>query len=154
VTKEIVFLAKDQSCIPTELGKIGAMLYDKIDGGPVEVALRSPTQKRNNDQNAKTWPMLQDIVRHKPEWPRPDGTMCKMNTEKYKGMLVSSLFDFELVCNSDMSGIVGFGTSTSKLSKKNFCLLIDFIYAFGASHGVQWSEKAQTIYDTYREAQQ
>lgn len=154
MTNEVTVNVRDEKEVPGALGSIAGTLYKTIAFGSVEVTLKRPDSKRSKDQNAKMWPMLLDIVNQKPEWPKPDGTMCKMTPDKYKGMLCSSLFDFELLCNANMSGMVGFGTSTSKLSKKNFCLLIEFIYAFGANHGVQWSEKAQSVYDEYREAQQ
>ena len=43
------------------------------------------------------------------------------------------------------------GSSTSRMNKAQFSELIELIYNYGAEHGVQWSEKAKSDYEQYRE---
>jgi hypothetical protein len=54
------------------------------------------------------------------------------------------------VPNTESTGFVVVGMSTSKMHKPEFSNLIEFIYAFGASQGVDWSEPALKAYEQYR----
>ena len=150
---EIEFKIEEISDLFTRhMGNITKMVSKGLESGAVYVRLGR--EKRTNEQNAKQWPMLQDICRHLPKWPRADGTMCDMTPEKYKDMLTASLFGTEFCLNANQSGVVAFGVKTSKMNKEIFSQLIEFYYAFGTEKGVQWSEKALEIYDQYKEAKQ
>lgn len=48
--------------------------------------------------------------------------------------------------------LVMLGLSTRSLSKKKFCDLVELIYAYGAEHGVRWSEPPKAAEELWRAA--
>lgn len=114
-----------------------------LKGGPVLLSLGR--QRRTLDQNAKLWPMLQDVARH-VEWYGQ-----RLSKEDWKEMFTASLRKQRAVPGID-GGFVILGTSTRRMNKQEFSELIELIYAFGAEHDVVWSEPAKKVYDENRRA--
>lgn len=89
--------------------------------------------KRSNDQNDKMWAMLTDISRAEP--------MGRKHTpDDWKAILMNA-------CGWECQFIEGLdgrpfpqGFKSSQLSKSQMSLLIEFMFAFGAEHGVTWSD--------------
>lgn len=88
---------------------------------------------RTRDQNDKLWAMLTDLSLAKPE-----GRSC--TPEDWKCLVMNA-------CNHDvifMEGLDGkpfpVGFRSSQLTIGQMSTLIEWIYAYGAEHGVQWSE--------------
>ena len=144
-----VFIIRDSFSVGRILKGVAELIIKGLGAGPVVLKLERET--RTNEQNAKQWPMLQDICRTKPMWPKPDGSMCKMTPTKYKDMLTASLYGTEFCLNADQSGVVCFGLRTSQMNKKTFSELIEFYYSFGAQIGVEWSEPSLKVYEEYKE---
>lgn len=117
--------------------------------GDLEIAVREP--KRSLDQNAKLWPMLQDVA-DQVQWP-VDGVLQLISKEDWKDLLTSGLKQEQRIAQGINGGFVMLGSRTSRMRKKEFSELIEFIYWFGSEKGVRWSEKALSIYEQYREAQ-
>jgi len=94
--------------------------------------IKEPT--RTLEQNAKMWPMLQDIARQV--------CWCEfwMTDEEWKDFFTAILKGQKIVPNMDKSGFIAVGGRTSQMGKKEFIDLIDLMYAFGAEHDVRWSE--------------
>jgi hypothetical protein len=88
---------------------------------------------RTLDQNAKLWPMLEDVSRQ-VEWYGQH-----LTKEEWKDVFSAALKKQKAVPGID-GGFVVCGQSTSKMSKAEFSDLVELIYAFGAQHGVAWSE--------------
>ena len=132
---------------PSELVMAIKWVFDMADkalaGGPVQITLGR--ERRNKDQNSKLWPMLNDISKQ-VNWHD-----LELSSEDWKHMLTASLTKQRAVPGID-GGFVVLGLSTSRMKKPEFCELIELIYAFGAEHGVKWSEKALAIYDEMTEA--
>lgn len=91
---------------------------------------------RSLDQNAKLWPMLQDIAKQ-CNWHG-----MKLKEEEWKDLLSAGLVQSKVVPNMEGNGFVILGQRTSKMTKGQFSALIELLYAFGAEHGVEWSEPA------------
>lgn len=107
--------------------------------GPVQITLGR--QRRSLDQNAKLWPMLTDISR------QVDWYGQKLTPEDWKHVLTAGLKKQRAVPGID-GGFVVLGLSTSRMRKELFSQLIELIYAFGAEHGVEWSDQSnQNLYD-------
>jgi hypothetical protein len=102
---------------------------------------------RTLDQNAKLWPMLKNVseqVNWYGHWLKPD---------EWKDVFSASLkAELKVVPTIQGTGFVVLGLRTSKMSKKKFADLIEFIYAFGAEQNVVWSEKAVASYELLRRA--
>lgn len=106
----------------------------QISAAPADwvVVITEPT--RTIDQNAKLWPMLQDVSRQVEWYGR------RLTTEDWKHVFTASLRKLDVVPNLDGTGFVALGMSTSQMSKREFSALIELIYAFGAEKGVVWSD--------------
>ncbi|MBA3755581.1 MAG: recombination protein NinB [Nitrosomonas sp.] len=97
-------------------------------------------------QNAKMWPMLDDISTQ-VEWYKN-----WLTEEEWKDFFSAIILKQKVVPNMEGSGFIAVGGSTSKMGKKMFSDLIELMYAFGAEHNVKWSEKSKVIFEQYRNA--
>ncbi|MBD8906853.1 recombination protein NinB [Methylorubrum zatmanii] len=91
---------------------------------------------RSLDQNAKLWPMLDDVARQ-VEWYGQ-----RLTSDEWKDVFTASLRKSRVVPGLDAGTFVVLGLHTSKLKKAEFSDLIELIYAFGAERDVVWSEPA------------
>lgn len=146
--RERVFHVKPERVRETMLAVHDAVRRQACQGD-LEIAVREP--KRSLDQNAKLWPMLQDVS-DQVQWP-VDGVMQLLSKEDWKDILTSGLNQEQRIAQGINGGFVMLGSRTSRMRKKEFSELIEFIYWFGSEKGVRWSEKALSIYEQYREAQ-
>lgn len=99
------------------------------------VTLAEPT--RSGEQNARLWASLADVAGQVIWHGR------RLSSEDWKHMFTASLKRLDVVPNLDNTGFVALGMSTSKMTKREFSDLLELIYAFGAEHGVEWSEPVQ-----------
>lgn len=108
-----------------------------IDSAPDRAVLNIREASRTNDQNAKLWAMLSDIARAKP-----DGRV--LSTENWKALFMNAAgFACTFEPSLDGKGVVPLGFKSSRLNKAEFSDLIEAIYAFGAEHGVEWTDPAE-----------
>lgn len=98
-----------------------------------EVVVKPAT--RNSDQNARMWAQLADVSRQ-VVWHGK-----RLTPTDWKHVFSSALKRMEVVPNLDGSGFVALGMSTSVMTKREMADLIDLMSAFGAEHGVEWSEQ-------------
>lgn len=137
--REIFKVVKDEGEIQFALKWAEQMIRKGLAAGPVQLTLGR--QRRSLDQNAKLWPMLTDISRQ-VEWYGET-----LSPEDWKHVLTAGLKKQRAVPGID-GGFVVLGLSTSRMNKELFSQLIELIYAFGAEHGVEWSEAAsQNLYE-------
>lgn len=105
-----------------------------IDRAPVGAVLNVRAATRSSDQNAKLWAMLSDISRAKPQGRCHTPEVWKCLFMQACGHAVQ----FEM-------GLDGrpfpMGFRSSHLSKSQMSDLIEFASAYGAEHGVQWSDE-------------
>jgi hypothetical protein len=105
--------------------KVRAKLHAWIDRAPTGMIVEFREAKRSPDQNRKLWPMLTDISQqlawHGQKYPPED----------WKDFLMHQLRGGRWM-PAEGGGMVPIGFRTSDL--------IEVIYAFGARHGVVWSD--------------
>ena len=101
---------------------------------------------RTADQNAKLWPMLTDISEQVVWFGK------KHSKEDWKDIITGSFRKGEFVPNLEGTGFVVLGMRTSKMGRKEFAQLIEYIYAMGADQGVKWSEKSEGVYQEMKVA--
>ncbi|WP_271270508.1 recombination protein NinB [Aliamphritea hakodatensis] len=111
-----------------------------LTAGPVLLTLGR--EKRTLDQNAKMWAMLADVS-FQVDWYGE-----KLCTESWKNIFTASLFKQKTVPGID-GGFVVLGKPTRNMKKRTFAELIELMYAFGAEHGVHWSERNVTMIQEY-----
>lgn len=92
--------------------------------------------RRTTDQSDKMWAMLTDISHAKP--------MGRHHTpDDWKALAMNA-------CGWECQFVEGLdgrpfpkGFRSSQLTKAQMSMLIEWLYAFGAEHGVEWSEPNQ-----------
>lgn len=85
------------------------------------------------EQQKKMWAMLHDISRAKP-------LGRDLPAESWKFIMMRAL-GYETQFELDLQGRpFPVGMSSKDLGKKGTSDLIEFMYAFGAEHNVQWTE--------------
>ena len=105
-----------------------------IDKAPVDAVVNVREAKRTLDQNAKMWAMLSDISRAKP------GGIC-YTTDEWKSVFMSA-------CGHEVQFLQGVdgkpfpaGFRTSQLTVAQMRELIEYLYWYGAEHGIRWSDE-------------
>jgi hypothetical protein len=79
------------------------------------------------------WALLSDIS-HQVEWHGE-----KMSKKDWKWVFTAAIRRQRMVPGVD-GGMVFLGEPTSGMSKQEMSDLIELVYAFGAEHGVEWSD--------------
>lgn len=123
MTQTIILGSPDQRTIAKRL----------IDAAPFNAVVRISEARRTLDQNAKMHAMLSDISRAMPEGRRHPPEVWKSLAMHACGWEVQ----FEMGLNGQPFPV---GYRSSRLTKAQMSELIEFLYAYGAEHGVVWSE--------------
>ncbi len=114
--------------------------HKAIDAAPDGYVVEIKESTRTLAQNSLMWPLLEDIAAQVP-WHG-----IKLSPDEYKDLLSAGLVKSKVVPNIDGTGFVILGQRTSMMSKQEFSDLCELILAFGAEHGVRWTDAP------YREA--
>ena len=125
-------------------GRITALLCS---GVVLKVDVVEYRNTRSLAMNRKMWACLGDVSKQ-VEWPI-NGRMQLMSTDDWKDVLTASLRTDNRVTQGVDGGFVVLGQRTSKMTIKQMSDLIEVIYAFGARHGVKWSEPVPDEYLEY-----
>lgn len=115
-----------------------------LEAGPVEVVLRRPGKGRSAEQNRRLWAVLSDVSRQVEWYGR------YLPKEAWKDIFTAALERQDVVPGLE-GGFVMIGGRTSKMTKQRFADLLTLIDAFGADHGVKWSDPALAALEEYRE---
>jgi hypothetical protein len=108
------------------------------EGKSVRVRIDEKKATRSLEQNDKMWAVLTDISRQ-VQWA-VDGAMQFVEPEDWKHILSAGLKRHQRVAQGVDGGFVILGQRTSQMSIGEMCELIELAQAFGAEHGVVWSE--------------
>lgn len=113
-----------------------ARAKDLIDQAPHNAVLNIRPEKRTLEQNAKLWAMLSDISRAKPE------DRCH-TTDVWKAIFMNACGHQVQFVNGLDGEVFPIGFRSSNLSKAQMIELIEYIYWYGAQHGVVWSDERE-----------
>lgn len=123
--RRVIFLAG-----PRQREYAQRCINEAPDGYAVQIA--KPT--RTLDQNAKLWPMLEDLQRQVP-------ALKPYTTEDIKLRFLNALgVEMRFLPVLEGEGAFPVGLRSSTLTKEQFSGLIELLYEFGARHDVRWSE--------------
>lgn len=122
--------------------KVFILAHDLARQNAVKAVQEAPTgfsvsiaePKRNLDQNARMWAMLNDIS-EQVQWYGK-----RLSAEDWKHVFSASLRKLEVVPNLDGTGFVALGLSTSRMSVREMRDLIELMFAFGAEREVAWTD--------------
>lgn len=129
-------MASGQTISLTGIGN-RALAHRWIDRAPHGAVLNIREATRTTEQSDKMWAMLSDISRAKPM-----GRTLK--PEGWKALFMDMIDKKpSWEPNLDGTGVVCIGYKSSHLSKAEMSDLIESILAFGAEHGVRWSDEPQ-----------
>lgn len=113
--------------------KTAHMLIDKA---PDRAVVAIKPESRSGAQNDRLWAMLSDISRAKPEGRQHIPEVWKAIFMAACGHAVQ----FEMGLNGQPFPI---GFRSSRLTKAQMSDLQEFVSAYGAEHGVIWSDEAR-----------
>ena len=112
-----------------------ALACEIIRKAPKDAVFRVSAPTRSTGQNAKLWAMLSDISR-----AQPDGRKHPPETWKALAMhACGHAVQFETGLSGEPFPI---GFRSSRLTKEQMSELIEFLYEYGARHGVRWSDES------------
>jgi hypothetical protein len=125
MSKQTFFLVHDQA---RKLAQEAIRLAP--DGYCVEIKQST----RTLEQNSRLWALLTDISR------QVDWHGRRLHPEEWKSVFTAALKKQDVVPNIDGTGFVVLGLSTSKMTKSEMIDLQTLIEAFGANHGVRFTD--------------
>lgn len=113
-----------------------------ITKAPKDTRVEFKGPKRSLPQNERMWAMCTDLS-VQLVWHGQ-----RLTPDQWKLVMLDALKRAEneqlkIVPNIDGTGFVNLSTSSSDLSKAEMSDLIEIMFAFGAKHGVEWSEPQQ-----------
>ena len=105
-----------------------------IDAAPTDAVVKIGAPGRTLSQNDKMWAMISDVSRAKPEG--------RTHTPEIWKALFMSACGHAVQFEQGLDGTpFPIGFRSSRLSKPQMSDLIEFIYSYGAEHGVVWSDE-------------
>jgi hypothetical protein len=107
-----------------------------VKNAPWNTRFELKESKRTLDQSAKMWAMLTEISRQLKDWPGGPYT-----ADDWKDYGMHALKKARWMPDEE-GGMVPIGMRSSDLSKAEMSDLIELLYAFGARHGVTFTEPA------------
>lgn len=106
-------------------------LIDTADG---DMVMKLAKSTRTDEQNRKLWPMLADLQRQVPE-------MAPYSADDIKLRFLNALgVEMRFLPALEGAGAFPVGLRSSTLTVDQFSGLIELLYAFGAKHGVEWTD--------------
>jgi hypothetical protein len=106
-----------------------------IDQAPAGYVMRLGAETRRDAQNRKLWPMLGDLKRQVP-------AMAGSTLDDLKLRFLNALgAEMRFLPALEGEGMFPVGLRSSTLTVQQFSGLVELIYAYGAKHGVRWSER-------------
>lgn len=127
--------------------RIFVMAHDEARRRAVAAVVEAPAgwrvtvepPKRNLDQNALLWVLLSAFA-DQLEWP-VNGRMVKLTADDWKDLLTAAYRrETQRVAMGIDGGMVMLGMRTSKLNKREFAELIEFIQSVAVDRGVELDE--------------
>jgi len=134
---------EQQSQVLSATNWLASMLEKGLQSGAIIVQLSRP--KRSDEQNRHLWAILRDVAQC-CTWPTSGGR--QLSQEQWKTLFMSA---YREEVGSIVMGIngepVNLNLSTSRLNKREFSELVEFIYATGTGWGVRWTDPAMKAYE-------
>ena len=116
------------------LGQDRTRAHKLIDAAPSGSVVTVKPPKRTLDQNAKLHAMATDLMMQKPE-----GRSYPLRVWKVMALaMIGKKVEFHPALDGE--GVVPVSPSTARLTKAECADMIEAMYAYGAIHGIQWSE--------------
>jgi hypothetical protein len=106
-----------------------------VSKAPPNTRVEFKAEKRSLPQNDRMWAMLTDIAQQKEHCGR------KYTPDQWKVLMMHACGrEVQFIPALDGSAFIPWGQSSSDLSKAEMTDLIEFMFAWGAEHGVQFTD--------------
>lgn len=106
----------------------------EIMAAPPDWVCRLGQKTRSDEQNKKLWALIAGIQRQVPE-------MAAYSAEDIKLRFLNALgVEMRFLPALEGAGSFPVGLRSSTLTVEQFSGLIELLFAFGAKHGVEWSD--------------
>lgn len=117
-----------------------------IDVAPLGYVMKIGEATRSDAQNRMMWPMIADLQHQVPEF-------AMFSAEDMKLRFMHALgAELRFLPALEGAGMFPVGQRSSLLTKSQFTGLIELLFAVGAKHGVQWSQRSLDGFDEARAA--
>jgi len=116
-----------------------AYAHRLIESAPADFIMKLAKETRSDRQNRKLWPMIDDLHRQVPEMALYSADDIKLRFLNALGMEMRFLPALE------GAGMFPVGQRSSLLTKDQFGGLLELLDAYGAKHGVQWSNPQEMV---------
>jgi hypothetical protein len=108
-----------------------------IDAAPAGHVVKLGAETRRDAQNRKLWPMLADIQQQVPG-------METYALDDLKLRFLNALGEeLRFLPTLEGEGMFPVGLRSSTLTVQQFSGLVELLYAFGAKHGVRWTDPVE-----------
>jgi hypothetical protein len=105
-----------------------------LDQAPDGWVMKLAAETRRDAQNRRLWPMLTDLQQQVP-------ALAGYSTDDIKLRFLNALgVEMRFLPELEGQGMFPVGLRSSTLTVKQFSGLIELLFAFGAKHGVRWSD--------------
>ena len=94
-------------------------------------------------QNAKMWAALGDVSKQ-VDWP-VNGVMQKLSSDDWKAIMTAAAKQEVRIAQGLNGGMVVLGISTRRMTIAEMGDVIECVHAFGAEHGVRWSDTSEGV---------
>lgn len=108
---------------------------EAIDKAPQGWTVTLNEPRRNNDQNAAMWPIL-EAFSQQLQWP-VNGQMVSLEPEEWKDILSAAFEGESRIAQGLNGGFVFLGKRTREFNKQRFSEWLDFLHSVAAERGVE-----------------
>jgi len=152
MSKSIKYLVSDVEQIEQVVYWVQDMCAKALTAGPVEITLGRESKKRS--QEAKYHVLINDINTLLPDrsFPAWKCLLVKWFDEEMKASGTPLGKPGERILDARNQEFVYLRPSTTDFRVGEAAQFIEYLNAFGAEHGVQWSQASTDIYSEYKEA--
>lgn len=104
-------------------------------------------EPHSDEQRKRLWAMLTDLSRQL-KWP-VDGELVYLAKEDWKWIILAGLKRHQRLAKGIEGGFVVLGESIRGLPKLVMAEMIELMFAFGAEHGIVWTDPTIVPVEAY-----
>jgi len=111
------------------------VIHRAVDKTPVGFVVEIRPQNRSDEANARFHVAVRAVAKAIPEWGG-----ITLDEEDWKRLFVAVVHGQKVVPNPNGHGLIVLNQKTSLMTRPEMSELTEYVYAFGAEHGVEFPE--------------
>lgn len=116
-----------------------SIAHRAIDRAPLGYVVEIRPQTRTDEQSARFHVAVRAVAKAIPEW----GGVA-LDEEDWKRLFVAVVYGQKVVPNPNGRGLIVLNQRTSRMTRPEMSEVTEYVYAFGADHGVEFPEPENT----------